>query len=195
MAINVFDIDSAPSVEPTVFTVGDFGQWKRPDLAQTYDPAEFSLTYIARITAGGASEIKVVSTVVDGVYLFKINSDDSDSFVPGVYHWQLEVEQTSTGNRAVIQTGEVTVRVDLDVNSADPRTHAEIMVSKIETILQGKADSDVSSYSVAGRSLTKLSFQELIDAREYYRREVVKYRNDLAIRNGAKTSTSIKVRF
>jgi hypothetical protein len=46
----------------------------------------------------------------------------------------------------------------MDNNQADPRIHAEIMVSKIETCIAGKADSDVAKYSIAGRSLTKLSF-------------------------------------
>jgi 5-hydroxyisourate hydrolase-like protein (transthyretin family) len=178
-----------------VFTVGDFGQWKRPDLSEDYPPAEYTLTYVARLTQGGSSEIKVVATNDNGVHLFTVESSVSEDYDPGIYHWQLEVEQISSGNRTVLQTGEVTIQVDLDVNNTDPRIHAEIMVSKIETILEGKADSDVSSYSVAGRSLTKMTFQELVDARDYYRKEVVLYRNKLSIKNGRKSSSTIKVRF
>lgn len=192
---NIFDSASAPTIEPEVFTVGDFGQWKRPDLSRDYPPTDYTLTYVARLTAGGSSEIKVVATNDNGVHLFTVTSAESADYTPGVYHWQLEVQQNSSGNRTVLQTGEVTIQVDLDVNNTDPRTHAEIMVGKIETILQGKADSDVSSYSVAGRSLTKMTFQELIDARDYYKKEVVKYRNDLAVKNGRKSSSTIKVRF
>lgn len=192
---NIFDSASAPTIEPEQFTVGDFGQWKRPDLSRDYPPADYTLTYVARLTAGGSSEIKVVATNDSGVHLFTVTSLESADYNPGVYHWQLEVEQNSSGNRTVLETGEVTIQVDLDVNNTDPRTHAEIMVGKIETILQGKADSDVSSYSVAGRSLTKMTFQELIDARDYYKKEVVKYRNDLAVKNGRKSSSTIKVRF
>jgi 5-hydroxyisourate hydrolase-like protein (transthyretin family) len=192
---NIFDTAAASTIEPEAFTVGDFGQWKRPDLSSDYPPTEYNLTYVARLTNGGSSEIKIVATNDDGVHLFIVPSSESEGFNPGVYHWQLEVEQISSGNRTVLQTGEVIIKVDLDINNTDPRTHAEIMVSKIETILQGKADSDVSSYSVAGRSLTKMTFQELIEARDYYKKEVVKYRNDLAVKNGRKSSSTIKVRF
>lgn len=192
---NIFDSANAPTIEPEVFTVGDFGQWKRPDLSEDYPPAEYTLTYVARLTQGGSSEIKVVATNDNGVHLFTVESSVSEDYEPGIYHWQLEVEQISSGNRTVLQTGSVTIQVDLDVNNTDPRTHAEIMVTKIETILQGKADSDVSSYSVAGRSLTKMTFQELVDARDYYRKEVVHYRNKLSIKNGRKSSSTIKVRF
>ena len=83
----------------------------------------------------------------------------------------------------------------MDNNQADPRIHAEKMVAKIESLLEGKADSDVSSYSIAGRSLTKLSFQELVDARDYYRREVVKHKNDSLVKRGKKNGSTIQVRF
>jgi hypothetical protein len=53
----------------------------------------------------------------------------------------------------------------------------------------------VSSYSVAGRSLTKMTFQELVDARDYYRREVVKHNNDELLKRGKSNGSTIKVRF
>ena len=192
---NLFDINSAPTTEPTVFTVGDFGQWKRPDLSANYPPSDYTLTYVARLTKGGSSEIKVVATNVDGVHVFTVNSSESSSYDAGLYHWQLEVEQNATGNRAVVQTGNVQIAVDLDNNDTDPRIHAEIMVSKIEGLLEGKADSDVTSYSIAGRSISKMSFQELVDARDHYRKEVVKYNNEVAMKNGRQGTSTIKVRF
>jgi hypothetical protein len=192
---NIFDSSNAPTTEPEVFTVGDFGQWKRSDLSSVYPPSLYTLTYIARLSQGGSSEIRVSATNDNGVHLFTVTSSDSSSFDPGNYHWQLEVEQNSSGNRVVIQTGDVKIRVDLDENNTNPATHAETMVSKIESILQGKADSDVSSYSIAGRSLTKMTFNELIEVRDYYRKEVVAEKNKNSIRNGKGTSSSIKVRF
>jgi hypothetical protein len=193
--MNIFDVSTAPTTEPTTFTVGDFGQWKRPDLSQTYPPADYNLTYVARLTQGGSSEIKVESTDVDGVHVFTVNSSDSEGYDAGLYHWQLEVEQKSTNNRVVIQSGEVVINVDLDENNTDPRTHAQIMVGKIESLLQGKADSDISSYSIAGRSLSKMSFQELVDARDYYRKEVASEKNKNALKNGRQGASTIKVRF
>jgi hypothetical protein len=53
----------------------------------------------------------------------------------------------------------------------------------------------VSSYSIAGRSLTKLSFQELLDARDYYRREIVKHTNDELLKRGKSSGSTIQVRF
>jgi hypothetical protein len=192
---NLFDAANAPEGEPLEIVVGDFIQWKRSDLVQDYPLASYSAQYVARITGGGNTEVLISATETDGTYLFTANSATTSAFEPGYYHWQLEVIQTSTSNRLVVDRGEFTALADLDVNGADPRSHAQIMIDKIESILQGKADSDVGSYSIAGRSLTKMSFAELMTARDQYKaefqQEVVKDR----ARRGKPTGSTIKVRF
>lgn len=192
---NLFDPDQAPEGEPTEIVVGDFLQWKRSDLVTDYPLAEYSAEYVARITGGGANEIKIPATETGGTYLFTVDSVTSADFVPGFYHWQLEVTQTSSGNRVVVDIGDFTAIPDMDSNQSDPRIHAEIMVAKIQTILEGKADSDVSSYSIAGRSLTKMSFQELVDARDYYKREVISHNNRELVKRGKKNGATVQVRF
>lgn len=192
---NLFDPNEAPEGEPTEIVVGDFLQWKRSDLVADYPLAEYSAEYVARITGGGANEIKLPATESGGTYIFTVDSVTSAEFVPGFYHWQLEITQTSSGNRVVVDIGDFTAIPDMDSNQADPRIHAEIMVDKIQTILEGKADSDVSSYSIAGRSLTKMSFQELVDARDYYKREVIAHNNRELVKRGKKNGATVQVRF
>jgi hypothetical protein len=192
---NLFDAANAPEGEPTEIVVGDFIQWKRSDLVADYPVATHSAEYVARITGGGSSEIKIAATENADYYLFTADSATSADFEVGLYHWQLEITQTSSGNRIVVDIGDFEAIPDMDNNQADPRIHAEKMLGKIESLLEGKADSDVSSYSIAGRSLTKLSFQELVDARDYYRREVVKHQNDSLMKRGKKNGSTIQVRF
>ncbi len=193
---NRFDIDQAPDgKQPEKIVIGDYLLWKRTDLVSDYPLADYSMEYVARLTAGGNTEIKVAATETNGTYVFEVDSVTSATFVAGFYHWQLEVTKTSTGDRVAIETGTFTAVEDLDVNGADPRTHAEIMVTKIQTILEGKADADVSSYSINGRSLTKLSYQELVDARDYYRKEYITERRTEDARNGVRSSQTILVRF
>jgi hypothetical protein len=69
------------------------------------------------------------------------------------------------------------------------------MLTKIETILEGKADSDVGSYSIAGRSLTKMTFDELLIARDRYKGEVLKHQRELLLKRGKQSANTIKVRF
>lgn len=192
---NLFDAANAPEGEPEEIVVGDFAQWKRSDLVDDYPVASYSAEYVMRITGGGASEHKIAATENADYYLFTLDSATSATFEAGKYHWQLEITQTSSGNRIVVDIGDFEFIPDMDSNNADPRIHAEIMVTKIESLLQGKADADVSNYSIAGRSLTKLSFTELTDARDYYKREIVKHENDALLKRGKTNGATIKARF
>lgn len=195
---NLFDASNAPEGEPTEIVVGDFIQWKRSDVAADYPTSSgYTAEYVARITGGGSSEIKIPQHAdsTDSYYLFKADSATTALFLTGKYHWQLEVTQSSTSNRIVVDAGDFETIPDMDNNQADPRIHAEIMVDKIESLLQGKADSDVASYSIAGRSLTKLGFSELVEARDYYRREIVQHENHEKVKRGKKNGSTIQVRF
>ena len=192
---NLFDADQAREGEPTEIVVGDFIQWKRSDLVDDYPLSEYSVEYVARITGGGSNEIKIAATETGGTYLITVDSDTSADFDAGYYHWQLEVTKTSTGDRIVVDRGAFTAVVDLDDNQADPRLFEEKMLAKIETILLGKADADVSSYSIAGRSLTKYSYQELQDLHDQYEAKVNRHKQLERIKLGKTTHHTVKVRF
>lgn len=192
---NLFDPAESPTTEPQQIVVGDFIQWRKTNLSDDYPNTLYTANYVARISGGGSTEIQLPSTVYGDDYLFTVDSATSTDFVAGYYHWQLEIIRISDNNRIVVERGSFTAIEDLDVNGADPRSHAEIMVDKIEGILQGKADSDVSSYSIAGRSLTKMSPSELTEWRDYYRKEFAKEKKAEAIKLGKKTSSTILMRF
>lgn len=195
---NLFDPANAPEGEPSEIVVGDFVQWKRSDLANHYPTSEgYTAEYVARITGGGESEIKIpqAAGTTDSFYLFTADSATTSVFTPGLYHWQLEINQTSSGNRIVFDIGDFEAIPDMDDNQADPRIHAEIMVDKIETVLQGKADGDVKYYSIGGRALTKMTFEELLEARDYYRKEIVEHKNRELLKRGKSNGATIYARF
>jgi len=192
---NLFDPAQSPTVEPTEIVVGDFIQWRRTDLGTDYPNTAYTMTYVARVTGGGNTEIQLTGSAYGSDYLFTVSSTTSTDFIAGYYHWQLEAVRNSDSNRIVIDRGAFTAIADLDVNGADPRSHAQIMIQKIESLLQGKADADVANYSVAGRSLTKMSFAELQKARDDYKAEFAKETIAERIRKGQASGSTIKVRF
>ncbi len=62
------------------------------------------------------------------------------------------------------------------------------MLAKLESVLTNRADSDVESYTIGSRSITKIPLNELMTWRDHYRSEVA--REDA----GGRTPT-LKVRF
>lgn len=191
---NLFDSANAPTGVPTEVVVGDFIQFKITQFSDDYSNSLFTMRFVARISTGGATEVNVAATASGDDYLFSISSATSANYTVGTYHYQLEIERNSDNERIVVDRGEIDIVTDYD-NQVDPRQHAEIMLGKIESILEGKADSDVSSYSIAGRSLTKLSPEELVQWRDYYRREVSAIKRKEAIKHGRKPKSTILLRF
>ena len=191
---NLFDTANAPTGEPNEIIAGDLLQFKITNLVTDYDPSLYTLTYTARIS-GQQDEIQFSATNDSSSYLISVPGSTTSSWSPGEYNWQQEIIRNSDSARITLKRGEFKVIADLDNNAVDNRSHSKIMVDKIESLLQGKADSDVSTYSVAGRSLTKLSFQELLDARNFYKSEVIKEKSQLDAKNGRKGSATVQVRF
>lgn len=191
---NVFDATNAPEGEPLEIVAGDFIQWKISDIVADYPTDEYTLTYTARIS-GQRDEFQITATAGADHYLVTATSTATASYAPGTYEWQQEIIRDSDSARHILSRGQFRVIGDLDIPGTDLRTHAEVMVSKIESILAGKADSDVSSYSIAGRSLTKMSFTELLEARDYYRSEAMREKAAEDAKNGRKGVSTIQVRF
>lgn len=192
---NLFEAAESPIIEPERFVLGDYVRWRRTDLSDDYPNTDYTMTYVARVSGGGSTEFQIVGTSYDNDFLFTVSSATSAGYTAGFYHWQLECLRNSDNNRIVIDRGTWDVVVDLDNNGSDPRTHAEIMVGKIESLLSGKGDADVANYSIAGRSLTKLTFDELLKARDFYRAEAHKELMEDRIRQGRASGSTVKVRF
>ena len=192
---NLFDADNAPKEVPRSIVIGDLVQFKLTQFSTDYPNTSHSMTFMARSGTGANVEFSIAASNSGDDYLFSASSAATSAFVAGLYHYQIEVLETSSNNRLILDQGELDVTVDLDVNAVDPRTHAEKMLQKIEAVLENRADADVSSYSIAGRSLTKMTPEELLTWRDNYRREVKAYRRQLDVKHGRKTSSTILMRF
>ncbi len=189
---NAFDSTEAPQGEPLEIVAGNFIQWKREDLTSDYPSASYTLKYSARLQGTGTTEIEITGGTD---HLVQVSSSVTANYTPGTYSWQGYITRDSDDERILVSSGTWEVLANSDTSTADPRSHAEIMLNKIESLLEGKADSDVSSYSIAGRSLTKLTPEELITWRNFYKAEVLRERQKEDIKLGRKSPTTVKVRF
>lgn len=189
---NAFDSTEAPQGEPLEIVAGDFIQWKREDLTTDYPSASYTLKYSARLQGTGTTEIEITGGTD---HLVQVSSSVTALYTAGTYSWQAYITRNSDSERILVASGYWDVLVNSDESTADPRSHAEIMLNKIESLLEGKADSDVSSYSIAGRSLTKMTPEELLTWRNFYKAEVLRERQKEDIKLGRKTPTTVKVRF
>jgi hypothetical protein len=192
---NLFDVANALTTEPESIVSGTFVQWKRTDLFTDYPPASYDLAYNIRLINGAGVDVSIIATSGSDYFLASITSAISSAWSAGTYAWQAFIVRKSDGAKLLIDTGEFELLSNLDQNGADNRSHATIMVQKIQSLLEGKADKDVTSYSIQGRSISKMSITELTDWRDYYRKEVVKERQAADVAAGKGTGSTIKARF
>jgi hypothetical protein len=192
---NLFDRANYPETEPTELYVGDRWMWKRTDLASDYPTASYALSYVFRHLHTGSTHIDITATEVGDEYIVEVPSATTDGYTHSDYRWYAFITRSSDSQRIEIGSGTVTIYPNRVTDDDDPRTHAEQMVYKIELVLNNRADADVLSYSIAGRSLSKMSPDELVKWRDYYLAERAKERRSEAIKLGKGVNSKILVRF
>ena len=185
---------SIPEKEPVKIYKGETVVWNRKDLTD-YPVGSYAMSWTARLESNGGTAFSATVTEVDDYYKFTLDNSATGGYTTGDYFWVLKVTQSSDSEELIIDSGKITVKDNYFGTTGDTRSHAKIMLDKIESILEGRADADVSSYSIQGRSLSKISINELLQWRDYYKaeyqKEIAKFRRD----NKEGTGRVIKVQF
>tara|TARA_B100000427_G_scaffold314290_1_gene307312 strand:- start:435 stop:1019 length:585 start_codon:yes stop_codon:yes gene_type:complete len=185
---------SIPEKEPVTIYKGETVVWNRKDLTD-YPVGSYAMSWTARLESNGGTAFSATVTEVEDYYKFTLDNSATGGYTTGDYFWVLKVTQSSDSEELIIDSGKITVKDNYFGSTGDTRSHAKIMLDKIESILEGRADADVSSYSIQGRSLSKISINELLQWRDYYKaeyqKEIAKFRRD----NKEGTGRVIKVQF
>ncbi len=179
-------------VEPQQANAGTTWRWTR---SFTDFPANtWTLTYYFREVTGKYS-FDIVATNDNNAFQVNLDSTVTDDYAPGVYSGQGFV---SNGNdRFLVYENQLEVATDFKHQGVgkDTRSHAQKVLQAIKGLLEGKFTEDASSYSIAGRSITKLSPAELIDAKNYYESLVVSEIRQQRAKQGLETGQVVKARF
>ena len=194
---NLFDRANYPKQEPDVLVVGDRWVWRRPDLVADYPTGDYALTYEFHLDTGGGGSNKftITATETSTDYIVEIASATTASYTAGEYNWYAFITSSSDSQRLSVDEGRTKLEINFANTNADSRTHAKKVLDAIEATLEGRASQDQMSYSIAGRSLSRMSIDDLLKFRDRYRAEHEKAIKKLRIKNEQDTGNTIKVRF
>ena len=192
---NAFDTDTSATTEPGKIIAGDTLIWRRSDLNSDYANSTHTLSYKARLEGTGATVITITASASGDDYLVSVAAGTTASYATGVYRWQAYITRTSDSARVTIDSGTFEVLANRSASTADPRSHAKTVLDKIESVLSGRADGDVASYSINGRSLTKLPIADLMMWRDRYRAEYLREVRAERRNNGQGTGSTVLARF
>lgn len=176
------------TTEPSSVYAGDTVTWTKS--LTDYPAPTYTLAY-ALVRDGGSISITASASGAD--HLVSVSAATSAAWVPGTYQWTAYV--TSGSARYTVETGEIVIKPNPAAGGYDTRSYARRMLDAIEALLEGRATSDVSSYSIGGRSLSKMSALELVQWREKFRREAESEKAGERIARGLNTGRKILTRF
>ena len=185
---NKFDSANYPSQVPAVLQKGDFWAWKKPNLSTDYPLASYSLKYKFYLIDGStASNFTIDATESNDEYIISTSSTTSQT--AGDYRWDGIIVRTSDSAELIIEDGYSTI---LD-NAV--RSHAKIVFDSICAVIENRASMDQSSMSIAGRSLSRMSIDELLTFKDRYKAEWLKEVKMARIKNNQGSGNTIKVNF
>jgi hypothetical protein len=171
---NLFDSTNYRTQEPTLkeyqhpIVAGDLLAWKRTDLGSDYPPASYALSYSARLN-GVASALTLTASESGSDYIIEYASTATANFPVGIYQWAGYITKSSDSNRIQIDSGTWEVIPNRATSTVDPEPHVKTVLDAIEAVIESRASQDQMSFSIAGRSLSRMSIQDLLTFRDQYK--------------------------
>ena len=189
-------------VEPSKITVGDSLGWTRDHSEVAYidssgDEQECSATAwtLKYYAAGPEGAFSITASATGQDFLVSLTATETASWSTGFYEWRAYA--ISGANRYQIDGGKWELLPDFtkQIKGYESRTHARIVLDAINAVIEGKATQDQMSLSIAGRSLSRYSWQELLFVKAQYQELVKQEDAEEAAKRGENASQRILVRF
>lgn len=122
--------------------------------------------YTLKVILRGPQNSELTAAASDDNYTVELTAAAS-----GTYLYTVVAESTTA--RHLIETGQIEFLPDpTSADASDLRTHAQKVLEAIEAVLEKRATKAEQSYSIAGRSITKIPLAELYELRNKYKAEV-----------------------
>jgi len=175
---NLFESANYPTVEPGLaeydnpIVAGNTINWKKTTLYSDYPNSAYAIAYQATLNGTPGTNFTVTGSVTSEEWIFTIAHGTSGSITPGIYQWNLYVTKSSSSERKILESGVWEVVPNISTNtSVDVQSHARKVLSAIEAVIEGRASQDQMSYSIAGRSLSRMPIDDLLNFRDRYKAE------------------------
>lgn len=181
-----------PTTTPDSFIAGNTVEWLISE-DSNYPLPTWTLSY-AFINKNHQFEVTCTDNG-DNNHKASISATVSAQIPTGTYRWQSYISDGT--DRYPVDYG----RIKVDANFAaldggyDARSFWRTVLENVEAVLEDRATKDQSSYTIAGRQLSRTPIEDLIKLHEKATREVAKEERQEAIDRGEGNSSTIKLRF
>jgi hypothetical protein len=171
MTESIFELSESefPEGPPSELWLGGRWQWKREVEGITY--SDYTLDY--RITPFGGGSVILQSALVRDSRFVVIVEGVTFGWPSNSYaRWTEILSKVGELGGQVLNQGVFYVHESPVIDTSDPRSDARKILDAIDDLLLGRFNKDVQSITIRGRSLVKMTLEELQQARVYYERRV-----------------------
>jgi hypothetical protein len=113
------------------------------------------------------------TTEEDGMFVLHLTPIQTSAFGAGFYSYA--VIASNGIDEYTVENGSFDVELRADLNfDSDLRSHARKVLDAINAVIENRATVDQQSYSIAGRSLTRMSLDDLLKFKNVYQAQVAK---------------------
>ena len=176
------------TTEPTAVYAGDTVAWTK--VLGDYPASVWTLRY-SLVRDGGS--IAITATASGDQHVVSVPAATSATWIPAEYVWTAYV--TSGTDRYTVETGTIQVKANPTAGGYDSRSQVKRTLDAINALLEGRTVSDVTSYSIGGRSVSKMAISELLVWQSKYQSM---YASEMAadrVARGLATGRKILTRF
>lgn len=163
---------------PQTLTAGD--RWTWTDSLVDYPATLWTLTYYFR----GPTSLAAAVGVASGTdHVLTITAALTADLKPGFYDWQARAALIATPTTIeTVDIGRLTVEPNLANAAIEHRSFWRQVLDQLEPVILGRASTDQLSMSIAGRSLQRMTWDELLSVYDRAKLTVASEMGDSATR-------------
>lgn len=160
LSLTSSDMPLIPDVVPDHFPAGTTLKFTRS--LDDFSPSD-GWTYVIYLN-GLTQKFNKAATVVNNIFQIEFLPADTASLNPGPFRYAERLSNSGTGEVYDITGDELVINVEPNAGSSAAgvfNTFEERTLAIVEAALSGRLTSDIQSYQIAGRSVSKIPVQEL----------------------------------
>jgi len=150
---------STPTYIPDRLVAGDLWSWTR-SLAD-YPASAWTLSYYFR----GPQAFNVSATPSGDEHVISIAATVTAEYVAGSYKWLARAVNGSS--IYTVESGSVIVDPNLQKTGVEFRGYWQRVRDALEAVIENRATTDQLSMSIGGRSLARMSWDEILKAHDH----------------------------
>ena len=159
---------------PQSLVAGDTWSWT--EILVDYKAPTWTVVYHLK----GPQSIALSASDSGSDHAFSIPASTTADYKPGDYEWLARVNDGTT--YTTLAEGKLTVKPDLATAKYEHRSFWRQVLDQLEPVILGKASMDQLSMSIAGRSLTRMTWKELLEVYDRAKQAVASENGDMPSR-------------